>query len=154
MHLLNQADAEVHGATFALNSSVTHGNVSADGIELYVCDTEALRSKDVSHQRDDASKIVLCAKTVVNAAGLNAILLARSLNGFPLNALPPSFFARGCYFSLTGVDRPPFSHLIYPIPEEGGLGVHVTLDLGGQVRFGPDVEWLDTADTAKAYNLE
>ena len=84
---------------------------------------------------------ILNANYVVNATGLYAQSFARNLDGLPESSIPPSHFARGCYFSLSGV-KSPFSHLIYPIPEDGGLGCHVTLDLGGQIRFGPDVEWL------------
>jgi len=81
---------------------------------------------------------------VVNCAGLGAQALAWSIEGVPEDTVPPLFYAKGSYFRLAG--RPPFSRLIYPMPEPGGLGVHVTLDLGGQVRFGPDVEWVDTLD--------
>lgn len=84
---------------------------------------------------------ILCANYVVNATGLYAQSFARNLDGLPADSIPASHFARGCYFSLSGV-KSPFSHLIYPIPEDGGLGCHITLDLGGQIRFGPDVEWL------------
>lgn len=148
-----QADAEVHGATFAFNSSVIQGNVGSEGLELHVCSTEVLTSKNISDQLN-ADSIVLCAKIAINAAGLSAVAIARRLHGFPKEAVPADFYARGCYFSLIGLKSAPFYHLVYPIPEEGGLGVHVTLDLGGQVRFGPDVEWLDNISTDKAYKLE
>ncbi|KAH7299663.1 hypothetical protein KP509_24G022900 [Ceratopteris richardii] len=133
-----QADAELHGATFAFNSSVLEGNVSSEGIEMLVCSSEP----STVHDQADENSIILCAKTVINSAGLHATSLARRLRGFPATFVPKSYFARGCYFSLVGL-KPPFSHLVYPIPEKGGLGVHVTLDLSGQIRFGPDVEWLD-----------
>eukprot|EP00897_Mesotaenium_endlicherianum_P006244 jgi/Mesen1/5648/ME000286S04860 len=84
----------------------------------------------------------LRAKVVINAAGLDAIPVARRLVGLPPESIPERHLARGCYFSLSGAGRPPFKRLIYPVPEEGGLGVHVTLDLSGQIKFGPDVEWL------------
>ncbi|KAH7299660.1 hypothetical protein KP509_24G022900 [Ceratopteris richardii] len=132
------ADAELHGATFAFNSSVLEGNVSSEGIEMLVCSSEP----STVHDQADENSIILCAKTVINSAGLHATSLARRLRGFPATFVPKSYFARGCYFSLVGL-KPPFSHLVYPIPEKGGLGVHVTLDLSGQIRFGPDVEWLD-----------
>jgi L-2-hydroxyglutarate oxidase LhgO len=77
---------------------------------------------------------------VINAAGLSAVPLARTLAGCPLPCLPGNFYAKGNYYALGG--RAPFSRLIYPLPESGGLGVHLTLDLAGQARFGPDVEWL------------
>jgi L-2-hydroxyglutarate oxidase LhgO len=81
----------------------------------------------------------LQARTVVNAAGLHAVRLAREL-GAPLATVPRAYFAKGNYFTYSG--RSPFTHLVYPLPEDGGLGVHATLDLSGRVRFGPDVEWL------------
>lgn len=144
-----QADAEVNGATFAFNSSVLEGNVSSDGIEILVCSTDVFTASN----EIDANAIVLCAKTVINAAGLRAIAIARRLKGHPTASVPNSFFARGCYFSLVGLKEPPFYHLVYPIPETGGLGVHVTLDLGGQIRFGPDVEWLDNIDPDEVHPL-
>eukprot|EP00250_Pteridium_aquilinum_P029537 c3963_g1_i1 orf=198-1475(+) len=148
-----QADAEVHGATFAFNSSVIQGNVCCEGIEMHVCSTEVLTGQGKPDQMD-ANSLVLCPKTIVNAAGLNASTIARRLHGFPMEAVPAIFFSRGCYFSLTGLEKAPFSHLVYPIPEEGGLGVHVTLNLSGQVRFGPDVEWLDSMYADGAHQLE
>ena len=72
--------------------------------------------------------------------------LARRLSGFPRDRLPPSYYCKGNYFSLSG--RSPFSRLIYPAPETAGLGVHLTLDLAGQARFGPDVEWIERIDYA------
>jgi len=81
----------------------------------------------------------LGARTVVNAAGLHATRVAQLL-GAPVDAVPRPHFAKGNYFTYSG--RSPFTHLVYPLPEDGGLGVHATLDLGGRVRFGPDVEWL------------
>lgn len=79
---------------------------------------------------------------LVNAAGLSAQALARSVEGYPRERIPPLVLARGNYFSYSG--RPVFSRLIYPTPVDGGLGVHVTLDLAGRMRFGPDVEWIET----------
>ena len=84
------------------------------------------------------------AKALVNSAGLRAPSVARLIAGFPAGRIPQELYAKGNYYSLTG--RPPFSRLVYPVPEPGGLGVHVTLDLAGQARFGPDVEWLDRID--------
>jgi L-2-hydroxyglutarate oxidase LhgO len=86
----------------------------------------------------------LRARLVVNAAGLGALDLARRIAGFPAAQIPQGWFAKGSYFALSG--RSPFSRLIYPVPEPGGLGIHLTLDLGGQARFGPDVEWVDGLD--------
>ncbi|MFA6262756.1 MAG: FAD-dependent oxidoreductase, partial [Bacteroidia bacterium] len=82
---------------------------------------------------------------LVNSAGLAAQRVAAAIGGFPPAAVPPLFTAKGHYFSLA--TRSPFTHLIYPTPVDGGLGVHLTLDLAGQARFGPDVEWLDAAAT-------
>ncbi len=86
----------------------------------------------------------LAAKSVVNAAGLLAPALARRFEGLDARHLPRAFFAKGNYFTLAG--RSPFSRLIYPVPEAAGLGVHLTIDLGGQAKFGPDVQWVDSPD--------
>jgi L-2-hydroxyglutarate oxidase LhgO len=83
----------------------------------------------------------LQARTVVNAAGLGAMDLARALKGLPPQHAAPLWFAKGNYFRLTR--KAPFSRLIYPIPVPGGLGTHMTLDLAGRARFGPDVEWVE-----------
>jgi L-2-hydroxyglutarate oxidase LhgO len=87
----------------------------------------------------------LACKLLVNAAGLHAVSLARGMDGLDPSqlpqALPQAYFAKGNYFTLAG--RAPFSRLIYPVPEAAGLGVHLTLDLGGQAKFGPDVQWVD-----------
>src|SRR3546814_10948057 len=82
----------------------------------------------------------LSCRTVVNAAGLFAPDVARNLQRFPRDKVPPRYFAKGNYFMLSG--RSPFSRLVYPVPREGGLGLHITVDLAGQARFGPDVEWV------------
>ena len=86
----------------------------------------------------------LWTRLLINSAGLWAPELARRLEGFPAEKVPRSWLARGNYFTHTG--RAPFRHLIYPGPQEGGLGIHLTLDLAGQARFGPDVEWIDQVD--------
>jgi len=117
-------DAERAGATLALASPVGGGTRHADGWRLRVGDFE------------------LGARQVVNAAGLFAAQVSASLGV----AAPPLRFARGHYFALAG--RAPFSRLIYPLPVDGGLGVHLTLDLAGQARFGPDVQWLPDTDPA------
>lgn len=91
-----------------------------------------------------ASPFALAADGLVNAAGLQAQQVASAIEPLPAAAIPPRRLARGCYFQLAG--RAPFSRLIYPVPVPGGLGVHLTLDLGGQARFGPDVEWIDALD--------
>ena len=86
----------------------------------------------------------LAARTVVNAAGLAAPGLARRFAGLDPRHVPAAYYAKGSYFTLAG--RAPFSRLIYPVPEAAGLGVHLTLDLGGQAKFGPDVQWVDSPD--------
>jgi L-2-hydroxyglutarate oxidase LhgO len=87
----------------------------------------------------------LACRELVNAAGLNAVALARAMQGLDAVALPQAHLAKGNYFTLAG--KAPFSRLIYPVPEAAGLGVHLTLDLGGQAKFGPDVQWVtDPAD--------
>ena len=109
----------------------------------------ALRSPALGLQCGQAAHVVevggdtpmaLSARIVVNAAGLWAPRVAASMRGLPAQHLPRGFHAKGNYFSLAG--RAPFTRLIYPVPEQAGLGVHLTLDLGGQARFGPDVQWL------------
>jgi L-2-hydroxyglutarate oxidase LhgO len=80
------------------------------------------------------------ARILVNAAGLHAQTLAHRIDGLAAADIPKAWFAKGNYYALSG--RSPFSRLIYPVPEPGGLGVHLTLDLAGQARFGPDVQWL------------
>jgi L-2-hydroxyglutarate oxidase LhgO len=86
----------------------------------------------------------LIADRVVNAAGLHAPALALAIEGLDPDRVPRPRFAKGSYFTLAG--RAPFAHLIYPVPEPGGLGVHLTLDLGGQAKFGPDVQWVGSAN--------
>jgi len=127
--LAYQGDAEARGATLALKSPLERAIVRADGIELHVGGAEPVR---------------LRARWVVNSAGLRAPSLARRIEGYPAEHAPGEYYAKGNYFALRG--RTPFSHLVYPVPEPGGLGVHVTLDLAGQARFGPDVEWVEGID--------
>jgi L-2-hydroxyglutarate oxidase LhgO len=124
-------EAEQHGASLALQSPVERIRVVPDGLHV-LCGDEAATQ--------------LRARWVVNAAGLGAVALANRTEGLPPAHVPKSYLAKGSYFSLGG--RAPFSRLVYPVPEPGGLGVHLTLDLGGQARFGPDVEWVDSIDYA------
>ena len=91
-----------------------------------------------------ADGTVLRPGLLVNSAGLQASALAASCSGLAPDLVPQTRFAKGNYFLLQG--RAPFSRLIYPMPQAGGLGVHLTIDLGGQARFGPDVQWVDSAD--------
>jgi L-2-hydroxyglutarate oxidase LhgO len=87
----------------------------------------------------------LACKVLVNAAGLSAVAMAERMDGLDKSLLPQAHYAKGNYFTLAG--KAPFSRLIYPVPEKAGLGVHLTLDLGGQAKFGPDVQWVeDPAD--------
>ena len=123
-------DAERHGAVLALRSPVQGGEVVAGGIVLEV--------------GEPANAMRLQATNVVNCAGLGAQGVARALRGLPPATVPPLAYAKGNYYSLAG--RAPFSRLIYPVPVAAGLGVHLTLDLGGQARFGPDVEWIERID--------
>lgn len=90
--------------------------------------------------------VILQTKYLVNCAGLSAPAVAGVIEGMPSASIPKAHFAKGNYFALSGAS--PFQRLIYPIPEPGGLGVHVTLDMGGQAKFGPDVEWLDIESEA------
>lgn len=119
-------DAENAGAMLAVQSPVLSGAVTAEGIQLEVGGDTAT---------------TLLANTVVNCAGLTAPDMARRIAGMPADRIPPQYYAKGCYFTLAG--RAPFSRLIYPVPEAAGLGVHLTIDLGGQARFGPNVRWID-----------
>lgn len=120
-------DAESHGAVLALQTPLERAHVAKDGIELEVGGANPMRLK---------------TRLLVNCAGLFATTLAGRISGY--RGAPHGWYAKGNYYSLAS--RSPFSKLIYPIPEPGGLGVHLTLDLGGQARFGPDVEWVDSID--------
>ena len=130
--LAYQGDAEDAGAMLALHARVEHVEVTAQGFKLNI---------DMLGEPFD-----LMANTLINAGGLFAPQLASMIDGLPQDTVPGAWFAKGNYFTMTG--RAPFSRLIYPIPEPGGLGVHVTLDLGGNARFGPDVEWQEDLNYA------
>jgi L-2-hydroxyglutarate oxidase LhgO len=88
-----------------------------------------------------ADEMQIQTRLLINCAGLSAPAIAQQIEGLSSSQVPKAYFAKGNYFSLSG--KSPFTHLIYPIPEPGGLGVHLTLDMAGQAKFGPDVEWLD-----------
>ncbi len=122
-------EAEQRGAMLACNSRVARIWPQSDALQLAV--------------NQDAAPS-LRAKAVINCAGLHATEVARTIEDFAPHQVPPLFLARGHYFALTV--RSPFRHLIYPVPVPGGLGVHLTLDIAGQARFGPDVEWVDAID--------
>jgi L-2-hydroxyglutarate oxidase LhgO len=103
-----------------------------------------VRDRKIDIDVGGADPMTLRCSLLVNSAGLHAPLLARRITGMPPERVPTEYYAKGNYFTLAG--RSPFSRLIYPVPVPGGLGVHLTIDLGGQARFGPDVEWIDTID--------
>ncbi len=124
-------DAREAGAEMVVASPVLSGVVTDDGIELKV---------------GGAEPVTIQCNAVVNSGGLFAQRVARSIQGVPEASIPGEFYAKGHYFTMSG--KSPFRHLVYPIPAPGGLGVHVTLDLARQVRFGPDVSWIDGVDYA------
>jgi L-2-hydroxyglutarate oxidase LhgO len=116
-------DAEDRGAMLALKTQLLGAQVVPGGFVLHT------------------SEMDVGCRVLVNSAGLRAPSVARSIEGFPRDLVPRELYAKGNYYSLNG--RSPFSRLVYPVPEPGGLGVHITLDMAGQARFGPDVEWVD-----------
>ncbi|SPP93022.1 NAD(P)/FAD-dependent oxidoreductase [Bradyrhizobium vignae] len=122
-------EAEERGAVFARNTLVERVAERGDGWDIWI------------RGEDDA---VVSARVLVNAAGLGAQKVASVIEGFDAKYVPPLRLARGVYFAYDG--RVPFSRPIYPVPEAGGLGLHLTLDMAGQARFGPDVEWIDEID--------
>ena len=122
-----QGDLENAGGLVVLNSPVAKADCTRKRIDLHMADGTVLRTG-----------------LLVNSAGLQASGLAASFSGLAPDLVPQTRFAKGNYFLLQG--RAPFSRLIYPMPQAGGLGVHLTLDLAGQARFGPDVQWVDRAD--------
>jgi L-2-hydroxyglutarate oxidase LhgO len=124
-----ETDAESAGAQIVLRSPVMAGRVTAHGFALEIGGAEAM---------------TLEAKILVNSAGLYAPSLARRIAGIPSATIPPDYYCRGVYFTLAG--RAPFKRLVYPVPEHAGLGVHLTLDMNGAARFGPDTEWIDGID--------
>ena len=126
-----RGDAESAGAALAFHTPLLHARAVAGKIEL--------------DAGGDAPMTLEC-RLLVNSAGLNAPAVARGIDGMPLASIPRAYLAKGNYFSCSR--KAPFSHLIYPVPEPGGLGVHLTLDMAGQARFGPDVEWVDNIDYA------
>jgi len=119
---------------------------NAGGTLVCDCRVESLsRTQDgflVKTAGDSATEIE--ARFVVNSAGLGAVDLLDHIEGYPKARIPKLHLARGNYFTVAV--RSPFQHLVYPVPQPGGLGIHATLDLGKRVRFGPDVEWIDKID--------
>jgi L-2-hydroxyglutarate oxidase LhgO len=126
-----RGDAEDAGAALAFHTPLLRAKARGNRIEL--------------DAGGDAPASLEC-RLLVNAAGLSAPAVARHIDGMPIELIPPAYLAKGNYFSCSA--RAPFSRLIYPVPEPGGLGVHLTLDMAGQARFGPDVEWVDSIDYA------
>jgi L-2-hydroxyglutarate oxidase LhgO len=124
-----QGELEAAGGMIAFNSPVGSARIVDDGLVIRTLGADPMQVK---------------CRTFVNAAGLFATRLAEMIDGLPKDTVPGTWYAKGNYFTLQG--RSPFSRLIYPVPVAGGLGVHLTLDLGGQARFGPDVEWIDRLD--------
>jgi L-2-hydroxyglutarate oxidase LhgO len=122
-------DAEAHGAAIVYGTAVTCLRTEGGRIAVTV---------------KDETRPALSARLAVNCAGLDAVALAHRIEGFPATHIPRAYLAKGTYFTLSGSS--PFSRLIYPIPESGGLGIHLTLDIGGQAKFGPDVQWVDVPD--------
>lgn len=122
-----QGDIENAGGCIVLNTTVDQLIRVQSAIEVIAIDGTTL-----------------AANSVINAAGLNAPLVASRIKGLDACYAPPTYWAKGNYFTLQG--KSPFSRLIYPVPEAAGLGVHLTIDLGGEARFGPDVEWENSPD--------
>ncbi|MFZ5896409.1 MAG: NAD(P)/FAD-dependent oxidoreductase [Myxococcota bacterium] len=124
-------DAVSHGAHVVTSTSLLGGCVEEGGFSIEI---------------GGADRATIHCRALVNAAGLSAPSVSRSLRGVPTHTIPKEYFAKGHYFVLNA--RSPFRHLVYPVPVPGGLGVHVTLDLSGRVRFGPDVSWISGIDYA------
>jgi L-2-hydroxyglutarate oxidase LhgO len=120
------------GGHAVMEAPLLKAEILSDGIRLHVGGKEPCRVK---------------TKKLVNAAGNAAIPLLKKISGFPAQHIPAQYHAKGNYFVLSG--QSPFKHLVYPIPEAAGLGIHATLDMAGQCRFGPDVEWVNSADDLK-----
>lgn len=127
--LAYQGDMESAGGTLALSSPVLGGRVVDGGFELSVGGKEQME---------------ISCRELINSAGLGAQSVSSSITGIPAESVPPLYLSRGCYFSLSG--KSPFSRLIYPLPNNEGLGVHLTLDQAGTARFGPDTEWISSID--------
>ncbi len=124
-----QGDLEAHGGVIAFGSEVRGGRIRDDSIVLELGGLVPLQ---------------LSCSMVVNSAGLYAADITRKICGYPKAQVPETYFCKGNYFTLSG--RAPFKHLIYPLPNAASLGIHLTFDLGGQVRFGPDLQWVDEVD--------
>lgn len=126
-----RGEIEDAGGALAFHAPLLRAKAVSDGFEVEI---------------GGDTPMSLHCRMLVNSAGLSAPTVARAIDGMPPDRIPTSYFAKGNYFSCS--TRAPFSHLIYPVPEPGGLGVHLTIDLGGQAKFGPDVEWVESPDVA------
>lgn len=124
-----QGDAEAAGATVAFHTPLLSARITIDGFLLALGGT---------------AQMSLSCRRLINATGLQAPALARRIEGLASQSVPDDYLCKGNYFSLSG--WAPFRHLVYPAPEAAGLGIHMTLDLAGQARFGPDVEWIKELD--------
>lgn len=125
-----QGDAQAHGAVFAFHTTLD---------ALTPLDGGGFHARAFDERRQSVEVTV---GMVVNAAGLGAQGLASRIEGLPAEHIPIRHLSRGCYFAMTG--RAPFSRLIYPAPRPESLGIHLTIDLGGRCKFGPDHEWIET----------
>ena len=128
-------DAEDAGAMIAMFSRLERAVLQSDGFEIHVKTSDPIKTR-----------------FLINSAGFRAPTVARCIEGLPQDKVPPEYYAKGNYYSLAS--KPPFSRLVYPVPEPGGLGVHVTLDLAGRARFGPDVEWIERFDPRTDYAVD
>ncbi len=136
-----QGDLENAGGMIALATEVTQITFSKQNSRFPVILSAQSAIKKGAHANLDAERIEIACQQIINAAGLYAPLVARRMQGLEAQHIPQDHYAKGNYYSLSG--KAPFKHLIYPVPEAAGLGVHLTIDLGGQAKFGPDVQWLD-----------
>jgi len=144
VHSPSTGIVDSHGFMLALQGDLEH----AGGMVVCHAEVAQVAVVDGGMEVNTRDGTALRARTLVNAAGLGACDLAARIRGLDARHVPQAWFAKGSYFTLTG--RTPFTHLIYPAPEPdrhlAGLGVHLTLDLGGQAKFGPDVQWVDSAE--------
>jgi len=124
-----QGDLENSGGQLVLHCAVHSIAVNETGLTVTI---------------DDAQSTKITAKHVINSAGLDAQAIAQQTTGYDTGFIPPLYYVPGRYYVLSG--RPVFKHLIYPVPEDGGLGVHATIDMQGQIKFGPDARWTSKID--------
>jgi L-2-hydroxyglutarate oxidase LhgO len=132
-----QGDLENAGGMVALATELIHVQFQAQKKHLAPVFIGKFAIKNGANEEH----IEMRFSQLINAAGLYAPQMAQRIEGLAVQHIPKAYFAKGHYYSLSG--KAPFKRLIYPIPEAGGLGVHMTVDLGGQAKFGPDVQWLD-----------